>query len=107
MADDTPTILAGDFNVCPRDDDLAPGLLPPTDALVRPETRSGFRRLLWMGLTDAVRALHPQGPTFVQGKTDICPIHLFLDCDAALQKVPRLFRREHLVLPARPFSQPE
>jgi exodeoxyribonuclease III len=64
MADDTPTILAGDFNVCPGDDDLAPGLLPPTDALVRPETRSGFRRLLWMGLTDAVRALHPQGPVY-------------------------------------------
>jgi exodeoxyribonuclease III len=31
-----------------------------TDALVRPETRARFRRLLWLGLTDAVRALHPR-----------------------------------------------
>jgi exodeoxyribonuclease-3 len=64
LADDTPTILAGDFNVCPADDDLARGLLPPSDALVRPETRSRFRTLLWMGLTDAVRALHPHGPVY-------------------------------------------
>ncbi|NHN88801.1 exodeoxyribonuclease III [Acetobacter conturbans] len=52
-------ILAGDYNVCPTDRDFAPGALPPTDALVRPESRAAFRRLLWLGLTDAVRALHP------------------------------------------------
>lgn len=52
-------ILAGDYNVCPTDRDLAPGALSATDALVRPESRAAFRRLLWLGLTDAVRALHP------------------------------------------------
>lgn len=61
---DTPTVITGDFNVCPTDEDLAPGALPPTDALVRPETRAKFRTLLWMGLTDAVRALHPHGPHY-------------------------------------------
>ena len=46
-------MIAGDFNVCPTDEDLAPGALPPTDALVRPESRARFRSLLWLGLTDA------------------------------------------------------
>lgn len=64
LAEDSPAILAGDFNVCPTDEDMTPGLLPPSDALVRPETRTRFRRLIWMGFTDAVRALHPHGKVF-------------------------------------------
>jgi exodeoxyribonuclease-3 len=58
---DEPLVIAGDFNVCPTDDDLSSGALPPGDALVHPESRARFRRLLWLGLTDAVRALHPAG----------------------------------------------
>ena len=42
-------------------EDLSPGALPPTDALVHPQTRARFRALLWLGLTDALRALHPRG----------------------------------------------
>ncbi len=61
---DRPTVIAGDFNVCPAADDAAPGTLPPTDALVRPETRARFRRLLWLGLSDAVREIHPHGPMY-------------------------------------------
>ncbi|HET6184075.1 MAG TPA: exodeoxyribonuclease III [Acetobacteraceae bacterium] len=64
LADDTPLAVAGDFNVCPTDEDRAPGTLPPTDALVRPESRARFRRLIWAGLTDAVRAVHPHGPVY-------------------------------------------
>jgi exodeoxyribonuclease-3 len=52
-------ILAGDYNVCPTDADFAPGAISRTDALVRTETRSAFNALLWLGLTEAVRALHP------------------------------------------------
>jgi len=55
----TPFALLGDFNVCPTDADLAPGALPPTDALVHPESRAAFRALLHLGLTDALRAVHP------------------------------------------------
>lgn len=51
----------GDYNVCPTDEDLAPKALSPTDALVRPETRAAFHRLQWLGLTDALRAVHPTG----------------------------------------------
>jgi len=54
-----PLALLGDFNVCPTALDLAPGALPPTDALVRPETRAAWRALEHLGLTDALRALHP------------------------------------------------
>lgn len=61
---DTPFVILGDYNVAPTDADYAPGALSPTDALVRPETRARFRRLLWLGLTDAVRALHPTDRVF-------------------------------------------
>ncbi len=60
LAADVPLVLAGDYNVCPADEDFSPGTIGPTDALVRPPTRALFRRLLWAGLTDAVRALHPR-----------------------------------------------
>ena len=61
---DTPLIVTGDFNVCPTDEDLSPGALSPGDALLRPETRARFRKMLWLGLTDAIRALHPHGRVF-------------------------------------------
>ena len=57
-------VLAGDYNVCPAEADQAPGVLGAGDALVRPETRNRFQRLLWLGLTDALRALHPTGPAY-------------------------------------------
>jgi exodeoxyribonuclease-3 len=60
----TPFAVLGDFNVCPTDADLAPGALPPTDALVRPESRARFRALEHLGLTDALRALHPKETLF-------------------------------------------
>jgi exodeoxyribonuclease-3 len=64
LDDDRPMLITGDFNVCPADDDFAPGSLSATDALVRPETRARYRRMIWMGLTDAVRAVHPHGPIY-------------------------------------------
>ncbi len=54
-----PLAILGDFNVCPTALDLAPNALPATDALVRPETRAAWRALEHLGLTDALRALHP------------------------------------------------
>ncbi len=59
LESDTDFILAGDYNVAPTDADYAPGALGPNDALVRPQTRAAFHALLWLGLTDALRALHP------------------------------------------------
>ncbi|MBR0665560.1 exodeoxyribonuclease III [Roseomonas hellenica] len=73
----TPFAVLGDYNVCPAEADLAPGALPPTDALVRPESRAAFRALINPGMTDALRALHPAeriytywdyGPAFEQNR---------------------------------------
>jgi exodeoxyribonuclease-3 len=64
LASDTRCVITGDFNVCPAEDDFAPGSLSPSDALVRPESRARFRRLLWSGMTDAVRAVHPHGAVY-------------------------------------------
>ena len=61
---ETDFLLAGDYNVCPTEEDLAPGTLGANDALVRPETRGRFRALLHAGLTDALRAVTPRGPAF-------------------------------------------
>ena len=64
LAADRPTVLAGDYNVAPTDEDFAPGTLSAGDAIVRPETRAAFRRLIWGGLTDAVRAVTPAGRVY-------------------------------------------
>ena len=64
LATDTPFVLAGDYNVCPAEIDYAPGTLPANDALLRPEVRARFRRMLWAGLTDAVRVTTPKGPVY-------------------------------------------
>jgi exodeoxyribonuclease-3 len=64
LADDTPLVLAGDYNVCPEDIDCAPGVLGSDDALMRPATRERYWKLIWAGLTDAVRAMTPTGPVY-------------------------------------------
>jgi len=53
-----PFVLAGDYNVCPADEDVYDPLAWRDDALCRIETRSRFRALLHLGLTDAYRAFH-------------------------------------------------
>jgi exodeoxyribonuclease-3 len=64
LAVDTPLVIAGDYNVCPTEEDFAPGALSPRDALLHPESRARFRRLLWAGMTDAIRAVHPHGAQY-------------------------------------------
>ena len=56
--------LLGDFNVCPAALDCAPGALSAGDALLVAPVRAQFRRLLWLGLTDAVRTLYPNAPCY-------------------------------------------
>jgi exodeoxyribonuclease-3 len=55
-----PFILGGDYNVAPTDDDVYDPEGWKNDALCRPESRAAFRKTLYLGLTDAVHALHPE-----------------------------------------------
>ena len=54
-------VLCGDYNVCPTDMDVFDPKGFANDALCQPESRAAFRKLLNLGLTDAVRAFHPDG----------------------------------------------
>jgi len=54
-----PVVLAGDFNVVPTDLDIYNTRSWLKDALLQPESRACFERLLAQGWTDAVRSLHP------------------------------------------------
>lgn len=55
-----PTVLAGDFNVVPTDFDIYNPAGWRKDALLQPETRAAYERLLSQGWTDALRARHPE-----------------------------------------------
>ena len=59
-----PVVLAGDYNVVPTDRDIYPTKSWDDDALLQPESRAAFRRLLAQGWTDAVRHLHPDAPMY-------------------------------------------
>jgi exodeoxyribonuclease-3 len=54
-----PVVLAGDYNVVPTGRDIYPSKSWDKDALVQPQSRAAFRRLVDQGWTDAIRALHP------------------------------------------------
>jgi exodeoxyribonuclease-3 len=62
----SPVVLAGDYNVVPTDAaaDIYSTRSYQNDALLQPETRAAWRRLLDQGWTDAVRALHPDAPMY-------------------------------------------
>ena len=62
LADETPFLMAGDFNVLPQDIDAARPEVMAADALALPETRAAWRRIETLGLTDALRVRHPGAP---------------------------------------------
>ncbi|MBV9735766.1 MAG: exodeoxyribonuclease III [Acidisphaera sp.] len=63
-ATDLPVVLAGDYNVVPTDADIYPSKSWAKDALLQPQSRAAFRRLLDQGWTDALRTRHPTGPLY-------------------------------------------
>ena len=52
-------ILAGDYNIIPEPIDAMNPAAWTKDALFQPESRAMYRKLLHLGLTDAIRAQHP------------------------------------------------
>jgi len=53
-----PFVLAGDYNICPADEDVYDPVAFRDDALCQPEARARFRALVYLGLTDAYRVFH-------------------------------------------------
>ncbi|MFG1430548.1 exodeoxyribonuclease III [Xanthobacter sp. V2C-8] len=82
-----PLILAGDFNVIPAPPDAADPAAWVGDALFLPRTRTAFRSLLSLGLTDAIRA-----------STDAGRIYTFWDYQAGAWQRDNGIRIDHLLL---------
>lgn len=55
-----PLVFCGDYNVIPQPEDAAKPEDWVKDALFLPESRAAFRRLLHLGLTDAIRIRDPR-----------------------------------------------
>ena len=58
LAAEIPVVLAGDYNVIPTAADVWNEAALATDALVQPESRAAWRRILSDGWLDALRACH-------------------------------------------------
>ena len=56
LAEETPFLMAGDYNIIPQDEDARRPVVWQEDALARPESRAAYRRLVNLGLTEAFRA---------------------------------------------------
>lgn len=87
LAEERPTVLAGDYNVIPHDDDTFSVPAMAQDALMQPEARADFRALVCQGWTDALRTRHPAGGVWT-----------FWDYQAAAWPRDAGFRIDHLLL---------
>jgi exodeoxyribonuclease-3 len=57
-----PVVFAGDYNVVPTVQDIYPTRSLDNNALIQPQSRRAYARLLAQGWTDALRRLQPEGP---------------------------------------------
>lgn len=87
LAGEQPVVLAGDYNVIPNDDDTFSVRAMESDALMQPESRAGYRRLLAQGWTDALRTRYPGGGVWT-----------FWDYQAGAWQRDAGFRIDHLLL---------
>ncbi|MFZ1416176.1 MAG: exodeoxyribonuclease III [Defluviicoccus sp.] len=62
LTGDDRVVFGGDFNIAPAANDVYNPAGWKDDALCRPESRAGLRKILYLGLTDALRA-HAPGAT--------------------------------------------
>jgi exodeoxyribonuclease-3 len=59
-----PVVLAGDYNAVPTDFDIYSMNSWKDDALVQPETRAAYAKLVAQGWTDSLRTLFPDEPMY-------------------------------------------
>jgi exodeoxyribonuclease-3 len=88
LQNERPVVLAGDWNVVPEDRDVFSASRMAHDALLQPESRAAWRRILHQGWTDALRALHPDEPK----------LYTFWDYTAGCWQRDAGFRIDHLLL---------
>jgi exodeoxyribonuclease-3 len=62
MKANVPVILAGDYNIVTTVQDIYPTRSLDDNALIQPQSRKAYARLLAQGWTDALRKLQPDGP---------------------------------------------
>jgi exodeoxyribonuclease-3 len=82
MASGAPVVLAGDYNVVPTPQDIYPTRSLDNNALIQPESRQAFARLLAQGWTDAMRKLHPDGPLWTFWITNLIGGRRTKACDS-------------------------
>ena len=87
LAEERPAVLMGDYNVIPHDDDTFSVGAMASDALMQPESRQAYRRLLAQGWTDALRTRAPTGGVWT-----------FWDYQAGAWQRDAGFRIDHLLL---------
>jgi exodeoxyribonuclease III len=87
LRNEEPLVVAGDYNIIPTPLDAKYPENWVTDALYTPEARAAFRRFSALGLTDAVRAVHPGGG-----------IYTFWDYQAGAWQKNNGIRIDHLLL---------
>ena len=61
LESEQPTVVVGDFNVIPHDRDVWSVKAMAADALMQPESRDAYFRILGDGWTDALAARNPRG----------------------------------------------
>jgi exodeoxyribonuclease-3 len=88
LAEERPVVLAGDWNVVTEDRDVWSPQGMAGDALMQPETRAAWRRILHQGWTDALRMLHPNDDK----------LYTFWDYTAGCWQRDAGFRIDHLLL---------
>jgi len=89
LAEERPVVLAGDWNVIPTEshDDVFSVRAMAEDALMQPESRAAFRKILYQGWSDAIRVRHPEGA-----------VYTFWDYQAGCWQRDAGFRIDHLLL---------
>jgi exodeoxyribonuclease-3 len=80
-------VLCGDWNVVPEDRDVFSVRATQHDAVMQPEARAAWRRILHQGWTDSLRALHPNEEK----------LYTFWDYTAGCWQRDLGFRLDHLL----------
>jgi exodeoxyribonuclease III len=87
LNEERPVVLAGDWNVVPEDRDVFSVEATAHDAVMQPQSREVWRRIVNSGWTDALRAIHADEPG----------LYTFWDYTAGCFSRDLGFRLDHLL----------